>query len=710
MTTRGGRPPGQEARHFRLLKELGKAPGGYSYRECKFCRAAYNSDVTPTTPKGVIVRTRNYVSHLAKCTHYQALQLPQASPCDPSLSTEAEATTQEANTAFILDLSPINTSEFVVAQSLNKSRARRALVLEKGSVVSSKRSIIEMHADNHLPDRLIERDSVLRFLELLVPGITDILPSRRTLGSRILKEHVARCKAIETNDLKTIQDSTNGWINILSDVWQNICKEHLLGCQLSLFGALLTYALLPAGDEHHGVAIAAQLEKLLEQVLQDQWQVGAIVSDNAGQCGLKTVNASSSKWLPRARKMMVKFYGRHLGLRTLCETRWNSMQGCFASLLRVQSAVQMFYRKYKSDIEFPLTLRVFGDSFFWEELNEAEAVIEPLSFASHRLRRDENTVADVVISFHDIYRGFHQHLVRHDNLVSCIENRWTQCEQPLFMLGFALHPVYVDTARGLPDTPISGTGSLCKIAVYYYRRLFSTEKIGEIRRDMLNWMKGRFTLIKASEFPRCPWQYWECVASENPSSALPKLAIRLISIAVNTATCERLFNELGLIHTPKRNRMAASKTLDFHTKLLISPVEREIIFDTANASGTFSPSPQPRGSARVDEDSDNEDPGDGVEGEPTLSLWGDFLDEVFQDTEIESGYTATDNNTPAACLPAPTSANGGEPPRYSSNEVEVIADMVKTSFPDHNDRNFPQETVTLQGFRGQKARLAELFQ
>ncbi|GMF46130.1 unnamed protein product [Phytophthora fragariaefolia] len=671
------------------------------------------------------------------------------------LSTEAVATTQEANTAFILDSSPINTPESVVAESLNKSRARRALVLEKGSVVSSKRckstpakkmknakrrftkqeikeierAIIEMHADNHLPDRLIERDSVLRFLELLVPGITDIHPSRRTLGSRILKEHAARCKAIETNDLKTIQDSTNGWINILSDVWQNICKEHLLGCQLSLFGALLTYALLPAGDEHHDVAIAAQLEKRLEQVLQDQWQVGAIVTDNAGQ--LKTVNASSSKWLPRARKMMVKFYGRHLGLRTLCETRWNSMQGCFSSLLRVQSALQMFYRKYKSDIEFPLSPRVFGDSFFWEELKEAEAVIAPLSFASHRLQRDENTVADVVISFRDIYRGFHQHLVRHDNLVSCIENRWSQCEQLLLMLGFALHPVYVDTARGLPDTPISGTGSLCKIAVYYYRRLFSTEKIGEIRRDMLNWMKGRFTHLTASEFPRCPWQYWECVASENPSSAVPKLAIRLISIAVNTATCERLFSELGLIHTPKRNRMAASKTLDFHTvakhvrqrehknavesnnpkkKLLISPVEREIIFDTANASETFSPSPQPRESARVDEDSDNEDPGDGVEGEPTLSLWGDFLDEVFLDTKIESGYTATDNNTPTACLPAPTSANGGEPPRYSSNGLEEIADMVKTSFPDQNDRNFPQETVTLQGFRGQKARLAEQFQ
>ncbi|GMF40530.1 unnamed protein product [Phytophthora fragariaefolia] len=588
MASRGGRSPGQEARHFRLLKELGN--------------------------QGVVIgRIRNYVSHLAKCTHYQASQVPEASPHDLSLPTETAAATQEVNTAFTLDLSSINTPESVVVQPTNKSRARRALVLDKGSVLSSKRFestpaktiknakrqftkqeikeierviiemhadnhlpdrliervIIEMHADNHLPDRLIERDSVLRFLELLVPGITDILPSRRTLGSRILKEHAARCKAIETNDLKTIQDSTNGWINILPDVWQNICKEDLLGSQLSLFGALLTYALLPAGDEHHGVAIAAQLEKRLEQnschsMTSNRFPVlicsrfnnlvksvlRSSLQDLAARAAtaVKKVNASSSKWLPRAREMMVMFYGRDLELRALCETRWNSRQGCFASLLRVQTALQMFYRK------------------------------------------------------------------------------------------------------GLPDPPISGIGSLCKIAVCYYRDylalLFSSANIGEIRRDILDWMKGRFTCIKASEFPGRPWQYWECVVSENPSSALPKLAIRLISIAVNPATCERLFSELGLIHTPKRNRMAASKTLDFHTlakhvrqcehknavesnnpkkKLLISSVEREIILD-ANASGSFSPSPPPRGSARVDEDSDNEDPGDGVEGEPTLSLWGEFLD------------------------------------------------------------------------------------
>eukprot|EP00644_Phytophthora_capsici_P005324 jgi/Phyca11/97103/e_gw1.1.1704.1 len=190
---------------------------------------------------------------------------------------------------------------------------------------------------------------------------------------------------------------TSGWVNLLSDVWQNISKDHLLGCQLSLFGELLTYDLLPAGDRHDGIAIAEQLESVLEKVLGEMWRVGGVVTDDAGQCSrarrilalrwphivflfcfahdvnnlvkavlrsafrdvaakaataVNTLNASSSKWLPRATKVMKQCYGLSLGLRTLCETRWNSMQGCFASLLRVQSALQMFYRHTRTKVIF----------------------------------------------------------------------------------------------------------------------------------------------------------------------------------------------------------------------------------------------------------------------------------------------------------------------------------------------------------------------
>lgn len=172
--------------------------------------------------------------------------------------------------------------------------------------------------------------------------------------------------------------ATNGWVNLLSDVWQNISKEHLLGCQLSLFGILLTYALLPAGDEHHGIAIAKQLEQLLERAQLEGWCVGAMATDNAGQCGrarrilairwpqvvflfcfahdvnnlvkavlksnfngiaskaataVNILNASSSKWLPRAQnheKVLREIFGATNAMRNKVEL-YARMLGIFAS-------------------------------------------------------------------------------------------------------------------------------------------------------------------------------------------------------------------------------------------------------------------------------------------------------------------------------------------------------------------------------------------
>lgn len=54
---------------------------------------------------------------------------------------------------------------------------------------------------------------------------------------------------------------------------------------LLLFGVMLTYALPLADDRHDGLANAEELEKVLKQALNENWDVGAIATDNAGQCG-----------------------------------------------------------------------------------------------------------------------------------------------------------------------------------------------------------------------------------------------------------------------------------------------------------------------------------------------------------------------------------------------------------------------------------------
>jgi hypothetical protein len=135
--------------------------------------------------------------------------------------------------------------------------------------------------------------------------------------------------------------------------------------------------------------------------------LGAIVTDNAGQCGrarrilalrwtnivfvhcfahavnnrvksvlktsfksaataaskvVHTLNASSSKWLASAEECTILAYSKHLSFWAVCDTRWNSVQACFASLLRVKTSLINFCMKWKDDSECPTALLVLGDA------------------------------------------------------------------------------------------------------------------------------------------------------------------------------------------------------------------------------------------------------------------------------------------------------------------------------------------------------------
>ncbi|KAF1792678.1 hypothetical protein GQ600_10185 [Phytophthora cactorum] len=60
---------------------------------------------------------------------------------------------------------------------------------------------------------------------------------------------------------------------------------------------------------------------------------------------------------------------------------------------------------------------------------------------------------------------------------------------------------------------------------------------------MFTWMRGTFTRAKPNEIKGGPWEYWQYMIKEKPNSLLPQLAIAVLSVVVNTATCERRFYE-----------------------------------------------------------------------------------------------------------------------------------------------------------------------
>lgn len=132
---------------------------------------------------------------------------------------------------------------------------------------------------------------------------------------------------------------------------------------------------------------------------------------------------------------------------------------------------------------FPVIFSTLQDEVFWTEvqflenmpvmicnrglqLSDAECVIHPLSVASFRLQRDQNTMADVILNFGSIYLSFRNSNVR-ESLIPCAEKRWQDCEQPLFILALFLHPSYRSLFLLFPETSLTSRIGIAEVSIYY---------------------------------------------------------------------------------------------------------------------------------------------------------------------------------------------------------------------------------------------------
>ncbi|TYZ64963.1 hypothetical protein PybrP1_004857 [[Pythium] brassicae (nom. inval.)] len=116
----------------------------------------------------------------------------------------------------------------------------------------------------------------MKLLEFLSPGIARHLPSRRVLGGRLLVDEANRWDAEDQQPLRDVQMSSGGRVNLLSDVWQNVSKDHLMGAQLPLYGCLVTFDLVEVGDRYDGLAIAEILEAMIVRAREASWAVGVL--------------------------------------------------------------------------------------------------------------------------------------------------------------------------------------------------------------------------------------------------------------------------------------------------------------------------------------------------------------------------------------------------------------------------------------------------
>ena len=143
-----------------------------------------------------------------------------------------------------------------------------------------------------------------------------------------------------------------------------------------------------------------------------------------------------------------------------------------------------------------------------------------------------------------------------NHMTTKLETHWTQWEQPLLLLSFVLHPKYRTSYFSSSATNVS-YAYFGQWIIYYYQVWFN-KMPKKILREYLSYQRENFpfNLETYNQFDGNIIDFWE--STVGLTEELSYFALRLFGICINSASVERLWSNMGFLHTKHRNRLHAS--------------------------------------------------------------------------------------------------------------------------------------------------------
>ncbi|CAG8698102.1 16615_t:CDS:1, partial [Dentiscutata erythropus] len=132
---------------------------------------------------------------------------------------------------------------------------------------------------------------------------------------------------------------------------------------------------------------------------------------------------------------------------------------------------------------------IINDSEFWSVLFKLQNILYPLCGFLNKLQKDTTRLYEVLHCFAYAIKLFSNHLNLEfgSKIVTCIEFRWKEWEQPLLILAFVLYPAYKLSQFHESVIDISWThiGQWIK---YYYKAWFESKPIS-ILAELINYKR-----------------------------------------------------------------------------------------------------------------------------------------------------------------------------------------------------------------------------
>ena len=149
-------------------------------------------------------------------------------------------------------------------------------------------------------------------------------------------------------------------------------------------------------------------------------------------------------------------------------THWTTHCIAFVRLLQVSDALKLEVMQHHSGLikaqvgattsteKLQLTedaeehCNLIVDHGFWEGLKHVVGDIEPICYGMNINQKDSTHADQVLLTLVGMYLHFHNHPISEvaTGMTKCLEKRWKDCDQPLFLLAMTLNPFKVLSCFG----------------------------------------------------------------------------------------------------------------------------------------------------------------------------------------------------------------------------------------------------------------------
>jgi hypothetical protein len=195
---------------------------------------------------------------------------------------------------------------------------------------------------------------------------------------------------------------------------------------------------------------------------------------------------------------------------------------------------------------------------WWQSLSELVKILKPYCIILDILQCDKARLHEVLHGFGYFVKFWKDYddIELSEKILDRLQTRWQSWEQPLLLLSWLLHPKY-KMSKFKDNIPNLNHVYLSKWLIYYYEAWTKT-KSKSILREYENFRRDIYPFDEQTtiQFEDDVLKYWGFVVPL--AKELGYVAQRIFGICINAASVERLWSNMGFLHTKKRNRLNVS--------------------------------------------------------------------------------------------------------------------------------------------------------